>query len=108
MGELSGLLLLVLVGLVVVVLILSFLMASAAVHPPRHAAGYAVARGLPVDPGEKGLAFEEWWLEVEGGASLPVWEVQQGSGVEGRGSGKTLTAVFVHGWGMDQILDQIL
>ncbi len=103
MGELSGLLVLMLVGLVVAVLILSFLMASAAVHPPRHAAGYAVARGLPVDPGEKGLAFEEWWIEVEGGASLPVWEVEQGTGVGGRGSGRTPTAVFVHGWGESRI-----
>ncbi len=95
MGEVTGLLLLLAVGAIATVLVLSGVIAREAVRPPRHTAGYAVAHGLPTDPGEKDLRFESWTLELPDGAALPVWEIA----VRGQGP----TAVFVHGWGQSRI-----
>ncbi len=95
MGELAGLLVLLLLGFAGATGLLSVLVAREFLRPPRHTAGYAVARGLAVDPSDLGLEFEEWRLET-GGASLPVWEI--------RGSGRPgLTAVFLHAWGESRI-----
>ena len=109
-GALLGLVILLSVALVAAVVILSAIVAREAVRPPRHTAGYAVALGLPVDPNELGLEFDEWTLEVPGAATLPVWEVRSGqeSGVRGQQSAAdsrqlSLTAVFVHGWGESRI-----
>ncbi len=86
-----GLLVLLLIAAVATVLILSGIIAYDAVHPPRRTAGYAIAHGLPADPGDKGLDYEAWTLDLPRDAKLPVWEITA------RGSGPT--AVFVHGWG---------
>ena len=43
-------------------------------RPPRHTAGYAVAKGLACDPGDLGLEYEEWMLDRGQGVRLPVWE----------------------------------
>ena len=51
MGEVFGLLPLLLVGAIATLVTLSVLIARGAVRPPRHKAGYAVAHGLPMDPG---------------------------------------------------------
>lgn len=74
------------------------------VHPPRRTAAWAIARGLPSDPGEMDLEFEEWKMERPGGVRLPVWEIKgsQRSALSGQPNATTddsLTAVFVHGWG---------
>lgn len=110
MGALLGLVILLSVALVAAVVILSAIVAREAVRPPRHTAGYAVALGLPVDPNELGLEFDEWTLEVPGAATLPVWEVRSGqeSGVSGQQSAAdsrqlSLTAVFIHDWGESRI-----
>ena len=95
MGELLGLGILLGVALVVVVLVLSAIIARGAVRPPRHTAGYAVARGLPVDPGDVGLRYESWDLDLPDGVCLPVWEVT------GNGAGPTV--VIVHDWGQSRI-----
>ena len=109
-GALLGLVILLLVALVAAVVILSAIVAREAVRPPRHTAGYAVALGLPVDPNDLGLEFDEWTLEVPGAATLPVWEVCSGqeSGVRGQQSAAdsrqpSLTAVFIHDWGESRI-----
>ncbi|MCZ6851167.1 MAG: alpha/beta hydrolase [Planctomycetota bacterium] len=109
-GALLGLVILLSVALVAAAVILSAIMAREAVRPPRHTAGYAVALGLPVDPKELGLEFDEWTLEVPGAATLPVWEVRSGqeSGVRGQRSAaesrqSSLTAVFIHDWGESRI-----
>ena len=94
MGEFTGLLLLLSVGAIATVLVLSGVIARDAVRPPRHTAGYAVAHGLPTDPADKALPFEQWTLELPDGAALPVWEITA------RGPGPT--AVFVHGWGQSR------
>ncbi len=95
MGDLAGLLVLLGIGFAVAIGLLSALVAREFMHPPRHTAGWAVARGMSVDPGDLGLPFEEWRLET-GGASLPVWEI--------RGSGRPdLTAVLLHAWGESRI-----
>lgn len=109
-GTLLGMVILLSVALVAAAVILSAIMAREAVRPPRHTAGYAVALGLPVDPKELGLEFDEWTLEVPGAATLPVWEVRSGqeSGVRGQRSAAesrqpSLTAVFIHDWGESRI-----
>ncbi len=91
-----GLVVLLLVAAVATVLILSGVIAYDAVHPPRRTAGYAIAHGLPADPGDKELAYEEWTLDLPRDVKLPVWEITA------RGAGPT--AVFVHGWGESRIV----
>ncbi len=95
MGEVVGLLVLLLVGALATLLTLAGLIARGAVRPPRHTAGYAVAHGLPMDPGELGLEFEAWVLDLPRSIALPVWEISA------RGPGAT--AIFVHGWGESRI-----
>jgi pimeloyl-ACP methyl ester carboxylesterase len=94
-NELLGLAELLVAAFVGVVLILSAVIAHGAVHPPRHTAGYAAARGLPADPGDLGLEFEQWTLDRPDGPSLPVWEIACGP--------PPFTAVFVHDWGASRI-----
>ncbi len=116
MGELLGLLVLLLFALLVVVVMLSAIVAGRAVRPPRHTVGYAVAHGLAADPGELGLEFEAWTLERPDGATLAVWEVvgkrRSDEATKRRREERhplatdghqPLTAVFVHGWGQSRI-----
>ncbi len=61
-------------------------------HPPRTTYASAIARGLPTDPGELGLAFEEVTLSLSDGRDTPGWIV--------RGDKPTGPVVIVsHGWG---------
>ncbi len=122
MDHFLGLLILLIVAFIVAVVVLSAIIARQAVRPPRHTAGYAVARGMAVDPDERGLEFEQWILELPGGAALPVWEVKGrrlsaigcrpdtigplrvGSREPTADSGEpSLTAVFIHAWGESRI-----
>ncbi len=91
-----GLVVLLLFAAVATVLILSGVIAYDAIHPPRRTAGYAIAHGMPADPGDKGLEYEQWTLDLPRDVKLPVWEITA------RGSGPT--AVFVHGWGESRIV----
>lgn len=93
-----GIVILLTSALALVVLVLTIVMLHEATHPPRRTAGYAVARGLPVDPGEMRLEYDEWVLDRPNGVQLPVWEI------EGRSQASTrITAVFIHGWGHSRI-----
>jgi pimeloyl-ACP methyl ester carboxylesterase len=110
MDELLGLLILLLFAAGLLILLLTGLLVREARRPPRHTAGYAVARGLPCDPGDLNMAYEEWWLDRPAGVRLPVWEIEPGEGTEGlrdEGTEETggggLTAVFIHGWGQSRI-----
>ncbi|MDY7108689.1 MAG: alpha/beta hydrolase [Planctomycetota bacterium] len=109
MDQLLGLLLLLLIAAGLLLFVLTVLLVREARRPPRHTAGYAIGRGLPCDPGELGLAFEEWILDRPGGVRLPVWEIETGKGTEGlrnegvEGKSRGLTAVFMHGWGQSRI-----
>ena len=96
MVEAVGLALLLATALVAIVVLFAVIVSRDVTHPARHTAGYAVGRGLPVDPGEAGLSFEAWDLERPGGVRLPVWEVT-GEGVA------TSTVVFVHDLGESRI-----
>jgi pimeloyl-ACP methyl ester carboxylesterase len=93
-----GLAILLISALLLVLLVLTIVMVREATHPPRRTAAYAVARGLPVDPGEMRLEYDEWLLDRPDGSRLPVWEIQGRSEAAGR-----LTVVFVHGWGHSRI-----
>jgi pimeloyl-ACP methyl ester carboxylesterase len=120
--DLTGLLILLAVAAAAVLLLLSIMLTRSARRPPRHTAGYAIARGLACDPGDLGLRFEAWMLDRPGEVRLPVWEVnaaderapRQG-GTEARSeelnsprNGENpaaggMTAVFIHGWGQSRI-----
>ena len=89
MVEVTGLAILLTTAFVAIVVLLTVVVALRVIHPPRHTAGYAVARSLSVDPGEAGMSFESWTLDRPEGVRLPVWEVA------GRGSA-TCSVVFVH------------
>jgi len=91
----TGLAILLLIAAIATIVILSGVIAYDAVHPPRRTAGYAIAHGLPADPGDMGLDYEDWTLDLPRDVKLPVWEITA------RGSGPT--AVFVHGWGQSRI-----
>ena len=98
----TGLLILFVIALALGIAILTTLIVIEARRPPRHTAGYAVAKGLPCDPGEMGLTFEAWGLDRPGGVSLPVWEIPGDSSPEGTAKGN-ITAVLIHGWGHSRI-----
>jgi pimeloyl-ACP methyl ester carboxylesterase len=102
MAELAGLLTLLLAGLVVAAAVPVLVVVHEALHPPRHTAGWAVARRLPVDPGEVGLEFESWTLDLPDGVSLAVWEAR-GAAPAGDAAASELGAVFVHDWGESRI-----
>ena len=93
MQDLLGLAILLFIALVMIVLVLVGILVHGSTHPPRHTAGYAVARNLPCDPGDLKLPFEAWTLDLPDGAKLPVWEVTFGKALRK----EDLTAVFVHG-----------
>jgi pimeloyl-ACP methyl ester carboxylesterase len=101
-NELLGLAELLVVAFVAALGILSAVVARDARRPPRHTAGYAVARGRPVDPADLGLRFETWTLDRPDGAALPVWEIQGRTQPSGDRA-PALTAVFVHDWGESRI-----
>ena len=109
MSELPGLLILLAIAAALLVLLLTGLLVREARRPPRHTAGYALARGLPCDPTDLNMAHEEWWIDRPGGVRLPVWEIEVGEGTEGlrdegtEGLRGAVTAVFIHGWGQSRI-----
>ena len=109
MQDLLGLAILLLVALVMIVLVLVLMLVHGSTHPPRHTAGYAVARNLPCDPEDLKLPFEAWTLDLPDGAKLPVWEIlfDKASRDKGDKCDKCekgdLTVVFVHGWGRSRI-----
>ncbi len=96
MQDLFGLAILLLIALLAIVLLLTAMLVHGSTHPPRHTAGYAVARNLPCDPEDLKLPFEAWTLDLPDGGKLPVWEINLKDD-------KKLTAVFIHGWGRSRI-----
>ncbi|MHC4989610.1 MAG: alpha/beta hydrolase, partial [Planctomycetota bacterium] len=112
MHDVLGLVLLLAVAGVLLLTLLTALLVRTSRRPPRHTAGYALARGLPVDPGDLDLAFEPWTLDRADGAHLPVWEIDAAHMRELTPSGEppaALTGVFVHGWGESRldVLDRL-
>lgn len=95
MQDFVGLAILLLIALAMIIIVLVGILVHGSTHPPRHTAGYAVARNLPCDPGDLKLPYEEWTLELPDGAKIPVWEITLSEG--------DMTAVFVHGWGRSRI-----
>lgn len=93
-----GLLVLLAIALAAVIVVLTAMIVWEARRPPRHTAGYAVAKGLPCDPGEMGLSFDAWWLDCGRGVRLPVWEITTGTAPDG-----SITVILVHGWGHSRI-----
>ncbi|MHC5004047.1 MAG: alpha/beta fold hydrolase, partial [Planctomycetota bacterium] len=103
MQDLIGPLTLLGTALLALLVLLTGMLVRGVRRPPRHTAGYALARALPLDPGDLGMSFETWSLSRPDGAVLPVWEIAGNAPVDGSGAPPGLTAVFVHGWGQSRI-----
>src|SRR5262245_26797346 len=100
----SGLVILFAVALALLWALLTAMLVWEMTHPPRHTAGYAIARNMRSSPDDLGLPFESWTLDRPDGAKLPVWDVRcgraSGSGAPtGSAPNPMPTAVFIHGWG---------
>jgi pimeloyl-ACP methyl ester carboxylesterase len=104
-----GLLILLATALAVMLAALTALLAREMRRPPRHTTAYALAKGLPCDPGDLDppLPYEEWWLDRPDGAQLPVWDISNpNSGIQIADSPRRnskVTAVFLHGWGHSRV-----
>ncbi|MHC4832399.1 MAG: alpha/beta hydrolase [Planctomycetota bacterium] len=71
-------------------------------HPPRRTAGWALARGRPVDPGDLGLAHREDQV-----AGMPFWIAARDEST--LASPEAPTVVLLHGWGRSRrdMLDRL-
>jgi pimeloyl-ACP methyl ester carboxylesterase len=85
---------LLLIGAAIAVVGYVAIVSIEAIRPPRRAAAWAIANGLPVSPEALGLEAAEWTLSRDG-ADLPVWDIRI------REAGPTV--VFVHGWGRSRV-----
>lgn len=99
-----GLLILFGAALGLILVIFTGIIVWEARRPPRHTAGYAVARGLACDPGEltgalSEVDYEEWSLDLGTRIHIPVWELSPKAKNEKSG----LTAILIHGWGHSRI-----
>lgn len=81
------------IALLTVVVATTCLIVAEIVRPRRITESWAIARGLPSDPGECGLAFTSWDTSIGDGRTLPVWDVT------GRGGDAAPVVVFLHGFG---------
>lgn len=63
-----------------------------ATRPPRRTLGWALAQGLPADPGDLGFAFEDASVRADG-AAVPCWWIT------GRGGEGAPVVVMLHGHG---------
>lgn len=80
------------------VLLLAALMAWELTHPPRRTAAFAIARSLPVDPGDLQLPFQECALQRPDGARLPWWLISTRES-----EFPDVAVVLLHGWGRSRI-----
>lgn len=88
----TGLLVLFAIAIAIAAGAAMLLLVSRLRHPPRRTAGWALATGRPVDPGDLDLAHREdrvgsmpWWLVADDEATLA--------------SEASPTVVLLHGWG---------
>jgi len=63
-----------------------------ATRPPRRTLGWALAQGIPADPGDLGFAFEDASVRADG-AAVPCWWIT------GRGGEGAPVVVMLHGHG---------
>lgn len=105
--DILGLALLLLAGLIAGIVILSAYTAYTLTHPPRRGYAFALARGVPADPGELrfidddgteriGARFEQWTFRSRG-RDLPVWDI---TGCDPDGP----TIILTHGWGDSRVV----
>lgn len=88
----GGLTILMLVALLLLLAAGAALLMHRLTHPPRRTFATQVARDLPTDPGDLGLAFEATTVALSGGRQVELWIVAGGSE-----AGPTV--VMLHGWG---------
>src|SRR4051794_26963303 len=100
--DLTGLLLVMLIGLVSAIIAAVAYTCVVLSRPPRKTFAYAIARGVPSDPSELPQADETpvrftSWSFVSRGLSLPVWDI------EGRARDGPIVIVS-HGWSDSRIV----
>lgn len=85
--------------------LLTAIIALEAVRPPRRAAGYALARGLPIDPAEMSYRFSSWTLRCQDGVELPIWDIDLSNHREAEQPPleSPLTLILLHGWGRSRV-----
>lgn len=98
-----GLLVLLGLGAVLLWAVVVWMTARQLTRPPRRGEGWAIARSLPVDPGEAGAAmgrameWERWPLTLRGGAcTVEVWDIK------GHRAGGPVV-IFTPGWGESRV-----
>lgn len=94
-----GLIVLMLIAGGLLIVLMTVMLVRGITRPPRHTDGYALARGLPTDPGEAGFKFTVWSLDRPDGTASPVWDID----LERDEKAAPLTVVMVHGWGQSKI-----
>lgn len=71
-------------------------LAHRATQPPGGSMGRALARGLPVDPGEAGLSWTDDSYSAADGLQLPLWRIE---GDDPHGE----VLIVLHDWGQSPI-----
>lgn len=92
------LLLLLLTAGAILLLLLAASVVRDARRPRRRTMAYALARGWPTEPAERGWPCETWTLERPG-ATLAVWEIE---GVHAHDP-EAPVIIMLHGWGESKI-----
>ncbi len=95
-----GLLILFLVAAAALIVLASGVIAWELVHPPRGGVGWAVARGLPIEPSEAGLSSQSWTLDRPDGTRLPVWDIDLQAHFP---TYPGLTVILLHGWARSRV-----
>ena len=91
------LLVIFLAATVVVILVTTAMIIGVSLSPPRRTAAWAIARGLPSDPGEMDRSFRAWDAGT-GRTRRPVWEI------EGDGPADAPAVIIIHGWAMSRVV----
>lgn len=97
MDRLIGLAILFGAALLLLAVVLTAVLIRSLLAPPPRRLAWAMVRGLPSTPAEAGLDGTEWWVDLPGGARLPVFDVR------GDPAAPLRCAVLLHGWAASRL-----
>ena len=97
--DLFHLLILLAIGFCIWVCVNTVLIIRLLRHPQRLSYGWAVAKGLPGDPGEadKPVPYDDWKFRSPRGMDLPAWTLHNEADPDGP------TLIICHGWGASRV-----
>ena len=111
-SQVFGLFLLFAAAGAAVVLLYVWMIVHEVLHPPRGGLAFALARGLPSDPGELSLPNRSFEVSLAAGKTstgrpptMPVWEVSRNAASidDTAVTAARLHVVLLHGWGRSRI-----